>query len=68
MSSLTRHPKSRWCGATSPFIHTNGNEINLICTRFSGHLTHPKAKDPLKHFDELRRQHWYEEPCDAPPE
>lgn len=54
----TRHSRSRWCGATHSFIHTNGNEVNLICTRFRDHLT--KGKDPLKHFDELRRQHWYE--------
>lgn len=31
-----------------------------MCTRFAGHLIHPNAKDPLKHFDELRRRHWYD--------
>lgn len=63
-SDTTRHPRSRWCGAMSSVTLDNGNEINVICTRFADHLTHPNSKNPLQHFDEVRRRHWYDEPTE----
>jgi hypothetical protein len=46
----------------------NGNEINVICTRFAEHLTQGK-RDPLKHFDEARKRSWYDatSPALTPP-
>lgn len=68
-SGTTLHPKSRWCGATGSFVTEDGREINLICTRFKGHKTESK-KDPLRHFDEVKRRSWYDDdpqPCEASP-
>lgn len=46
-------------------ILENGNEINLMCTRHRNHKIAPNTKEPLKHFDEMRRRSWYDEPNPA---
>lgn len=58
-SGTTYHPKKEWCGATSEVTLANGNRINVICTRFKDHMG--KGKNPLQHFDEVRRRSWYEQ-------
>lgn len=67
----TRHRRSRWCGAQSSITLDSGFVVNVICTRFAEHLTHPSAKEPLKHFDEVKKRSWHDEdngPCEAPAE
>lgn len=57
--------RTYWCGATSSMVLENGNEINLMCTRHRNHKIAPNTKEPLKHFDEMRRRSWYDEPNPA---
>lgn len=74
----TRHRRDRWCGAQSSVTMDSGFEINVICTRFKDHKTTAGVREPLKHFDEVKKRSWYDEdgqsnklppgPCEPPAE